>query len=147
MADDITSQAPSDAPIRADAAVSPVEQTRQLLLGQDYVADLRLATVVHLALRLKRPLFLEGEPGTGKTEIARTMASALGRPLIRLQCYEGLDLAGAAYEWNYARQMLEIRLATPPAMPRPHACSVTASSSNAPCCRPSTRRSRCRRCC
>jgi MoxR-like ATPase len=69
-----------------------------------------LATVVHLALRLKRPLFLEGEPGTGKTEIARTLAAALQRPLIRLQCYEGLDLAGAAYEWNYARQMLEIRL-------------------------------------
>jgi len=93
------------------APVSPVEQTRQLLLGQDYVADTRLATVVHLALQLKRPLFLEGEPGTGKTEIARTLAAALGRPLIRLQCYEGLDLAGAAYEWNYARQMMEIRLA------------------------------------
>lgn len=93
------------------AGVSPVEQTRQLLLGHDYVADARLATVVHLALRLQRPLFLEGEPGTGKTEIARTLAAALGRPLIRLQCYEGLDLAGAAYEWNYARQMMEIRLA------------------------------------
>ena len=92
-------------------AVSPVEQTRQLLLTQDYVADSQLATVVHLALRLQRPLFLEGEPGTGKTEIARTLAAALGRPLIRLQCYEGLDLAGAAYEWNYARQMMEIRLA------------------------------------
>ena len=92
-------------------AVSPVEQTRQLLLSQDYVADSQLATVVHLALRLRRPLFLEGEPGTGKTEIARTLAAALGRPLIRLQCYEGLDLAGAAYEWNYARQMMEIRLA------------------------------------
>ena len=92
-------------------AVSPVEQTRQLLLSQDYVADSQLATVVHLALRLQRPLFLEGEPGTGKTEIARTLAAALGRPLIRLQCYEGLDLAGAAYEWNYARQMMEIRLA------------------------------------
>ena len=91
--------------------VSPVEQTRQLLLSQDYVADSQLATVVHLALRLQRPLFLEGEPGTGKTEIARTLAAALGRPLIRLQCYEGLDLAGAAYEWNYARQMMEIRLA------------------------------------
>jgi MoxR-like ATPase len=97
------------APAQA-VAVSPVEQTRQLLLSQDYVADGRLATVVHLALRLQRPLFLEGEPGTGKTEIARTLAAALGRPLIRLQCYEGLDLAGAAYEWNYARQMMEIRL-------------------------------------
>jgi MoxR-like ATPase len=88
-----------------------IEDTTARLLAQDYVADRRLATVVHLALRLQRPLFLEGEPGTGKTEIARTVAAMLGRPLIRLQCYEGLDLAGAAYEWNYARQMLEIRLA------------------------------------
>ena len=95
----------------AAAPGSPVEQTRALLWGQDYVADTRLATVVHLALQLKRPLFLEGEPGTGKTEIARALASGLGRPLIRLQCYEGLDLASAAYEWNYARQMMEIRLA------------------------------------
>ena len=110
----MTVQTSSFAPTAGDATVSPVEQTWQLLLGQDYVADLRLATVVHLALRLKRPLFLEGEPGTGKTEIARTLAAALGRPLIRLQCYEGLDLAGAAYEWNYARQMLEIRLAQAP---------------------------------
>ena len=98
-------------PVAPVTPVSPVEQTRQLLLAHDYVADARLATVVHLALRLQRPLFLEGEPGTGKTEIARTLAAALGRPLIRLQCYEGLDLAGAAYEWNYARQMMEIRLA------------------------------------
>jgi MoxR-like ATPase len=67
--------------------------------------------VLFLALKLGRPLFLEGEPGTGKTEIARTVATMLGRPLIRLQCYEGLDLAGAAYEWNYGRQMIEIRLA------------------------------------
>lgn len=88
-----------------------IDDTAGRLLAQDYVADRRLATVVHLALRLQRPLFLEGEPGTGKTEIARTVAAMLGRPLIRLQCYEGLDLAGAAYEWNYARQMLEIRLA------------------------------------
>jgi MoxR-like ATPase len=95
----------------AAGAASPVEATRQMLLAQDYVADGRLATVVHLALRLQRPLFLEGEPGTGKTEIARTLAAALQRPLIRLQCYEGLDLAAAAYEWNYARQMMEIRLA------------------------------------
>ena len=68
-------------------------------------------TVVYLALKLQRPLFLEGEPGTGKTEIARTLAASLGRELIRLQCHEGLDLAGAAYEWNYGRQMMEIRLA------------------------------------
>jgi MoxR-like ATPase len=88
-----------------------IADTQAGLLAQDYVADRQLATVVHLALRLQRPLFLEGEPGTGKTEIARTLARMLERPLIRLQCYEGLDLAGAAYEWNYARQMMEIRLA------------------------------------
>ncbi len=88
-----------------------IGEVEAALAAQDYVADRRLATVVFLALKLGRPLFLEGEPGTGKTEIARTLAAALERPLIRLQCYEGLDLAGAAYEWNYARQMLEIRLA------------------------------------
>jgi len=135
MAAETTSDTPfhasNDATHGADAAVSPVEQTRQLLLGQDYVADLRLATVVHLALRLKRPLFLEGEPGTGKTEIARTLAAALGRPLIRLQCYEGLDLAGAAYEWNYARQMLEIRLAQAPQDGTGHVVSG-ASGASAP---------------
>ena len=87
-----------------------IDQTAQRLLDHDYVAERALATTVFLALRLQRPLFLEGEPGTGKTEIAKTLAAMLGRPLIRLQCHEGLDLAGAAYEWNYARQMLEIRL-------------------------------------
>jgi len=75
------------------------------------VAERALATAVFLALKLQRPLFLEGEPGTGKTEIAKTLAAMLERPLIRLQCHEGLDLAGAAYEWNYPRQMMEIRLA------------------------------------
>jgi MoxR-like ATPase len=88
-----------------------IDDTAALLLSHDYVADRQLATVVYLALKLQRPLFLEGEPGTGKTEIARTLAAVLGRDLIRLQCYEGLDLAGAAYEWNYGRQMMEIRLA------------------------------------
>jgi MoxR-like ATPase len=88
-----------------------IDLTQQRLLELDYVADRSLATCVFLALRLQRPLFLEGEPGTGKTEIARTLAQMLGRPLIRLQCYEGLDLASAAYEWNYGRQMMEIRLA------------------------------------
>ncbi|MEP7280528.1 MAG: MoxR family ATPase [Rubrivivax sp.] len=88
-----------------------IDDTQARLLAHDYVADRQLATVVYLALRLQRPLFLEGEPGTGKTEIARTLAALLARPLIRLQCYEGLDLAGAAYEWNYGRQMMEIRLA------------------------------------
>ena len=88
-----------------------IDDTAAQLLALDYVPDRQLATVVYLALKLQRPLFLEGEPGTGKTEIARTLATMLQRPLIRLQCYEGLDLAGAAYEWNYGRQMMEIRLA------------------------------------
>ena len=88
-----------------------IDDTAAQLLALDYVPDRQLATVVYLALKLQRPLFLEGEPGTGKTEIARTLAAMLQRPLIRLQCYEGLDLAGAAYEWNYGRQMMEIRLA------------------------------------
>ncbi len=87
-----------------------IDDTAARLLAHDYVPERALATTVFLALRLQRPLFLEGEPGTGKTEIAKTLAAMLGRPLIRLQCHEGLDLAGAAYEWNYARQMLEIRL-------------------------------------
>ena len=88
-----------------------IDDTAARLLAHDYVAERALATTVFLALKLQRPLFLEGEPGTGKTEIAKTLAAMLGRPLIRLQCHEGLDLAGAAYEWNYARQMLEIRMA------------------------------------
>ena len=88
-----------------------IDATVAALATQDYVADRRLGTALFLALRLQRPLFVEGEPGTGKTELAKAVAKMLDRPLIRLQCYEGLDLAGAAYEWNYARQMIEIRLA------------------------------------
>ena len=88
-----------------------IDATAERLLAHDYVAERALATAVFLALKLQRPLFLEGEPGTGKTEIAKTLAAMLERPLIRLQCHEGLDLAGAAYEWNYPRQMMEIRLA------------------------------------
>ena len=88
-----------------------IEAAQALLDGADYLADRPLVTSIFLALRLGRPLMLEGEPGTGKTEVAKALASALGRELIRLQCYEGLDLASAAYEWNYARQLLEIRLA------------------------------------
>jgi len=93
------------------ALPTSIDDTAARLLAHDYVAERALATTLFLSLRLQRPLFLEGEPGTGKTEIAKTLAAMLGRPLIRLQCHEGLDLAGAAYEWNYARQMLEIRLA------------------------------------
>ena len=88
-----------------------MEQVRSLLEGQDYIAGDRLSTAVFLALSLKRPLFLEGEAGVGKTELGVALAAALKRRLIRLQCHEGLDLAGAAYEWNHARQILAIRLA------------------------------------
>ncbi|HEY0510985.1 MAG TPA: MoxR family ATPase [Thermoanaerobaculia bacterium] len=88
-----------------------VEETRELLASGRYVADASLATAVFLALRLGRPLLLEGEAGVGKTEIAKVLAETLGRRLIRLQCYEGLDASAALYEWNYPRQMLEIRLA------------------------------------
>jgi MoxR-like ATPase len=88
-----------------------VEDTRRLLASGRYVADASLATAVFLALKLGRPLLLEGEAGVGKTEIAKVLAETLGRRLIRLQCYEGLDASAALYEWNYPRQMLEIRLA------------------------------------
>ncbi len=87
-----------------------IDETLALLAGADYVADRSLATVLFLSLRMKRPLFLEGEAGVGKTEIAKVLASALGRRLIRLQCYEGLDVSSAVYEWNYAAQMIEIRM-------------------------------------
>ena len=88
-----------------------IDATAALLQSGRYIADRSLATAVYLALSLGRPLFLEGEAGTGKTEIAKVLAESLGRDLIRLQCYEGLDIASAVYEWNYARQMIEIRLA------------------------------------
>lgn len=88
-----------------------IDATADLLAGQGYVASRALATVVFLSLRLGRPLFLEGEAGVGKTEIARTIAAALGRRLIRLQCYEGLDVASAVCDWNFAAQMIAIRTA------------------------------------
>ncbi len=87
-----------------------IDATVELLGSRDYVADRQLATAVFLALKLQRPLFVEGEPGTGKTEIAKVLAAALGAELIRLQCYEGLDINAAAYEWNVARQLIEIRM-------------------------------------
>lgn len=93
------------------ALPSDIDGVETLLAGQDYVASRALATVVFLALKLGRPLFLEGEAGVGKTEIAKTLASALGRRLIRLQCYEGLDAASAVAEWNFAAQMIAIRTA------------------------------------
>src|SRR5499433_1464550 len=88
-----------------------IDATLELLGAADYLADRSLATVLFLALRMGRPLFLEGEAGVGKTEIAKVLSATLGRRLIRLQCYEGLDVAGAVYEWNYASQMIAIRLA------------------------------------
>lgn len=95
---------PSSLPASVDAV--------EALLGQgSYVAERSLSTALFLALKLKRPLFLEGEAGVGKTEIAKVLSATLGRDLVRLQCYEGLDVASAVYEWNYARQMVEIRLA------------------------------------
>ena len=88
-----------------------IDATLKLLDSADYVADRSLATVLFLALRMGRPLFLEGEAGVGKTEIAKVLAKTLGRKLIRLQCFEGLDVSSAVYEWNYAQQMMAIRLA------------------------------------
>ena len=92
------------------ALPASVEDTLELLAAGHYVGERSLATALYLALRLNRPLFLEGEAGVGKTEIAKVLAETLGRTLVRLQCYEGLDIASAVYEWNYPRQMLEIRL-------------------------------------
>jgi len=88
-----------------------VDDTLALLAAGDYIADRSLATAIFLALKLNRPLFLEGEAGVGKTEIAKVLSHTLGRELVRLQCYEGLDISSAVYEWNYPRQMIQIRLA------------------------------------
>jgi MoxR-like ATPase len=92
------------------ASPATVDELERLLAGQHYVAERSLVMSVYLALKLGRPLFLEGEAGVGKTEIAKALAAALGTDLIRLQCYEGLDVTHALYEWNYPRQLLEIRL-------------------------------------
>ena len=93
------------------ALPASIDETLSLLGGASYVGDRALATVIFLSLRLGRPLFLEGEAGVGKTEVAKVLAASLGRKLIRLQCYEGLDVASAVYEWNYPAQMMAIRLA------------------------------------
>ena len=100
----IVSRMPNTLPTSVDAALD-------MLQRGNYVADRSLATALYLALKLRRPLFLEGEAGVGKTEIAKVLSATLNRRLVRLQCYEGLDVAAAVYEWNYARQMMEIRLA------------------------------------
>ena len=93
------------------ALPSTTAETAALLAAGGYVADAELATTVHLALAMQRPLLLEGEPGTGKTEIAKVLAAGLGRRLVRLQCYDGMDLSAAAYAWDHARQLMAIRLA------------------------------------
>jgi MoxR-like ATPase len=101
-------QAPSRG---ATALPASIDKTSELLASANYLADRSLATVLFLALKMRRPLFLEGEAGVGKTEIAKVLSGKLGRRLIRLQCYEGLDVASAVYEWNYAEQMIAIRVA------------------------------------
>ena len=98
-----------ETPIKYRAPES-IEDVQSLLRDQVYVSDRALAVPIFLAIKLQRPLFLEGEAGVGKTEIARALASGLGTNLIRLQCYEGLDINQAVYEWNHTRQILEIRL-------------------------------------
>jgi len=97
---------------RRPRAVTPssIDELQSLLASERYIADRSLATSLFVSLKLQRPLLIEGEAGVGKTEVARALSSALGADLIRLQCYEGLDASHAVYEWNYARQLLEIRL-------------------------------------
>jgi MoxR-like ATPase len=97
--------------VRLSGVPASVEEVLGLLAEERYIADRALATAVHLSLTLGRPLLLEGEAGVGKTEVAKVLAAGMGRRLVRLQCYEGLDLASAVYEWDYARQMVQIRIA------------------------------------
>src|SRR4026209_1751254 len=92
------------------SSLGTIEGIQDAFFARDYVCDRSLATATYLALQLDRPLLLEGEAGVGKTELAKVLAASLGARLIRLQCYEGLDVNAAVYEWNYPRQMLEIRL-------------------------------------
>ena len=112
LADAVKSPAANPAATKSVSNIPlSIEATQKMLASADYVADRGLAATIFLALAMQRPLFLEGEAGVGKTEIAKVLSSALGRPLIRLQCYEGLDIHSAVYEWNVQRQMIEIRLA------------------------------------
>ncbi len=99
------------APLPMHRIPTSIDETLKLLSDAGYVADRALATILFLSLKMGRPLFLEGEAGVGKTEVAKVLSETLGRKLIRLQCYEGLDVSSAVYEWNYAAQMVEIRLA------------------------------------
>ena len=127
----------SGAAVRKPPVVLPasVADTAALLAAGGYVADPALATTVHLALAMQRPLFLEGEPGTGKTEIAKVLAAGLNRRLVRLQCYDGMDLSAAAYEWDHARQLMAIRIAEADRHGRP-AGAGQRHLQPAPSCRP-----------
>src|SRR5512143_1323743 len=93
-----------------NAIPASIEHWQEMLAAHQYIAERSLATALYLAVRLNKPLFVEGEAGVGKTEIAKVLSVALDRPLIRLQCYEGLDVSSALYEWNYAQQILQIRI-------------------------------------
>jgi MoxR-like ATPase len=111
MADDPTAgRAPAPTPADAESIFGSIDALDRALATRGYIAGRPLATALYLSWRLPKPLFLEGEAGVGKTAVARTLADLIGGPLIRLQCYEGLDIATAVYEWNYARQMMQIRM-------------------------------------
>ena len=136
-------------PVTSPASVSELQER---LAQHRYVADRGLAVSLFLALQLQRPLFLEGEAGVGKTSLAAAIAAALDTDLIRLQCYEGLDLSHAVYEWDYARQLLELRIleaagGVDRASARARSSTARRSSSSGRCCRRSIRRARGRRCC
>jgi len=90
--------------------IETIQDVERMMAGERYICDPELATVVFLALKMKKPLFLEGETGVGKTEVAKVLAQGLKHPLIRLQCYEGLDVNTALYEWNYPKQILNIKM-------------------------------------
>ena len=134
-----------------DQPPDSIDALQEAFRGRDYVADRSLVTAVFLALRLGRPLLLEGEAGVGKTELAKVLAATLGTRLIRLQCYEGLDVNTAVYEWNYPRQMLEIRLLEAQGKlddaRRPRHLRRALPAASGRCCRPSRPTTAARRCC
>ena len=109
-----------------------IEDVQRAMFAHNYVADRSLATAVYLALKRRKPLLLEGEPGVGKTEVAKVLAAALDTRLIRLQCYEGIDISTAVYEWNYTRQMLYIRLMESLEIPRPNAPTMNRGATGQP---------------